>query len=146
MSRKGTPVSKGRSRAWLERHRGVGLWFSGRKAVIGTPYLWVLVFFLLPFLIVLKISMSEMEGVRFQDVLTYSDGLLRLTLKLSNYYFITQDDLYFKTYLSSIKYATVTTVICLAIGYPFAYFMARARSTLQPTLLMMISMRPILKK
>ena len=138
MSRKGNPALKVRGRAWLDRHRGVGLWFSGRNAVIGTPYLWVLVFFLLPFLIVLKISMSEMEGVRFQDVLTYSDGLLRLTLKLSNYYFITQDDLYFKTYLSSIKYATVTTLFCLAIGYPFAYFMARARASLQPTLLMLV--------
>jgi putrescine transport system permease protein len=52
--------------------------------------------------------------------------------------FITEDDLYFKTYLSSIKYAAVTTVLCLAIGYPFAYFMARAKQTLQPALLMLV--------
>ena len=63
----------------------------------------------------------------FNDVLTFRDGLLQLTLKLSNYVFITQDDLYFKTYLSSIKYAAITTLLCLLIGYPFAYFMARAR-------------------
>jgi putrescine transport system permease protein len=93
---------------------------------------------MLPFLIVLKISVSEMDGVRFKDVLTLGDGLLRLTLKLSNYVFITEDDLYFKTYISSIKYAAVTTVLCLAIGYPFAYFMARARPSLQPTLLMLV--------
>jgi len=115
--------------AWLGR---------GRTAVIGMPYLWLLAFFLLPFLIVLKISVSEVDGVVFKDVFALKDGLLQLTLKLSNYVFITEDDLYFKTYLSSIKYATVTTVLCLAIGYPFAYFMARARATLQPALLMLV--------
>jgi putrescine transport system permease protein len=118
--------------------RGARRWLRGRHVVIGTPYLWLLVFFMLPFLIVLKISMSEMDGVRFKDVLTLTDGLLRLSLKLSNYVFITQDDLYFKTYISSIKYAAITTVLCLAIGYPFAYFMARARASLQPTLLMLV--------
>ncbi|MFT3955468.1 MAG: ABC transporter permease subunit [Piscinibacter sp.] len=110
----------------------------GRTAVIGVPYLWLLLFFLFPFLIVLKISVSEVEGVVFKDVLTLKEGVLALTLKLSNYVFITQDDLYFKTYLSSIKYAAVTTVLCLAIGYPFAYFMARAKATLQPALLMLV--------
>src|SRR3990167_7571689 len=115
--------------AWLAR---------GRTAVIGLPYLWLLLFFLFPFLIVLKISISEVEGVIFKDVLTLKEGVLALTVKLSNYVFITQDDLYFKTYLSSIKYAAVTTVLCLAIGYPFAYFMARAKATLQPALLMLV--------
>lgn len=115
--------------AWLGR---------GRTAVIGVPYLWLLVFFLFPFLIVFKISISEMEGVVFKDVLTFTDGVLALTVKLSNYVFITQDDLYFKTYLSSIKYAAITTVLCLAVGYPFAYFMARAKATIQPALLMLV--------
>lgn len=110
----------------------------GRTAVIGIPYVWLLAFFLLPFLIVLKISVSEVEGVQFKDVLTLREGLLQLTLKLSNYVFITEDDLYFKTYLSSIKYAAVTTALCLAIGYPFAYFMARAKATIQPALLMLV--------
>jgi putrescine transport system permease protein len=110
----------------------------GRTAVIGIPYFWVLAFFLLPFLIVLKISVSEIDGVVFKDVLTLKEGLLQLTLKLSNYVFITEDDLYFKTYLSSIKYAAVTTAFCLAIGYPFAYFMARAKATIQPALLMLV--------
>jgi len=114
---------------WLRR---------GRVAVIGVPYLWLLAFFLFPFLIVLKISVSDMEGVVFKDVLTLKEGVLALSLKLSNYVFITQDDLYFKTYLSSIKYAAVTTALCLAIGYPFAYFMARAKATLQPALLMLV--------
>jgi putrescine transport system permease protein len=123
---------------WLERNPAVGRWVRGRNAVIGMPYVWLLVFFMLPFLIVLKISVSEVEGVRFKDVLTFSDNLLQLTIKLGNYVFITQDDLYFKTYLSSVKYAAVTTVLCLAIGYPFAYFMARAKAAVQPTLLMLV--------
>ena len=119
--------------------RGITNWQRrGRTAVIGLPYLWLLVFFLLPFLIVLKISVSESEGVSFKDVLTVKDGLLQLTVKFANYVFLTQDDLYFKTYISSIKYAAVTTLLCLGIGYPFAYFMARAKATIQPALLMLV--------
>jgi putrescine transport system permease protein len=111
---------------------------TGRSAVIGLPYAWLLAFFLLPFVIVLRISVSEMETVRFNDLLTFKDGLLQLTLKLSNYQFIAQDDLYLRTYLASLQYAAATTVLCLAIGYPFAYFMARAKATLQPALLMLV--------
>ena len=119
-------------------HTGWSRLSRGRTVVIGMPYLWLLAFFLLPFLIVLKISVSESEGVSFKDVLTLKDGLLQLTVKFANYVFLTQDDLYFKTYVSSIKYAAVTTLLCLAIGYPFAYFMARARATIQPALLMLV--------
>ncbi|UCH16465.1 MAG: ABC transporter permease subunit [Burkholderiales bacterium] len=112
--------------------------FRGRSAVIGVPYGWLLAFFLLPFLVVLRISFSEMENVRFKDLLDYQDGVLQLTLKVSNYLFILQDELYIATYLSSLKYAAITTALCLAIGYPFAYFMARAKPTLQPALLMLV--------
>jgi putrescine transport system permease protein len=111
---------------------------TGRSAVIGVPYLWLLAFFLLPFLIVARISVSEMENVAFKDVLSFKDGLLQLTLKFSGYQFIGQDPLYFDTYLRSIKYAAATTVFCLLIGYPFAYFMARAKATVQPALLMLV--------
>ncbi len=98
----------------------------------------LLVFFLFPFLIVGKISVSEMETVTFKDVLSYQDGVLALQLKLSNYLFLAEDSLYFQTYLSSVKYAAATTVLCLLIGYPFAYFMARAKSSVQPALLMLV--------
>lgn len=108
------------------------------RSVIGVPYLWLLLFFLLPFLIVVKISVSEMETVAFKDLITWADGILQLRIKLSNYQFIAQDDLYFKTYLASLKYAGITTVLCLTIGYPFAYFMARAAKAVQPALLMMV--------
>ncbi len=113
-------------------------WWRGRSVVIGIPYAWLLVFFLLPFVIVLKISFSEMELVTFKDLITVKDGVLQIALKFSNYVYLTQDDLYFETFLSSLKYAGLTTVFCLFIGYPFAYFMARARATVQPALLMLV--------
>lgn len=111
---------------------------AGRRAVIAVPYAWLLVFFLLPFLILAKISVSEMELVTFKDVLTWADGTLQLTLKFGNYLYITQDTLYLSAYGSSLIYAAVTTCICLLIGYPFAYFMARARPSVQPALLMLV--------
>lgn len=112
--------------------------FKGRALVIAAPFVFLLVFFLLPFLIVGKISVSEMEAVSFKDVISYKDGVLALALKFSNYLFITEDALYFKTYLASLRYALATMVLCLAIGYPFAYFMARAKPTAQPALLMLV--------
>ncbi len=111
---------------------------TGRRLVIALPYLFLLAFFLFPFLIVGKISVSEMENVSFKDLFSYADGVVALKIKLSNYFFIAEDSLYFNTYLSSLKYAAWTTVLCLAIGYPFAYFMARAKSTVQPALLMLV--------
>jgi putrescine transport system permease protein len=112
--------------------------FTGRGIVVALPFLFLLLFFLLPFFIVAKISVSEMETVTFKDVLTFKEGVLQLTLKLSNYVFITQDALYFKTYIASLQYAFATTVLCLLIGYPFAYFMARAKPSAQPALLMLV--------
>ena len=105
-------------------------------AVIGLPYFWLLLFFLLPFLIVLKISISEMDIASVKDVLAMDNGRLTLDVRFDNYLTLVTDDLYLLTYLASLKYAAITTVLCLAIGYPFAYFMARARATLQPALLM----------
>ena len=110
----------------------------GRRLVIGLPFGWLLLFFALPFLIVLKISVSEMETVRFKDLFSYADGALQLAIKTGNYLFITEDPLYLSAYLGSIKYAAITTIGCLFIGYPFAYFMARSRRALQPVLLMLV--------
>ena len=107
-------------------------------AVIGTPYVWLLLFFLLPFLIVLKISVSEMDIASVKDLVTLQNGRLDLNLRFGNYLTLVTDDLYFSTYLSSVKYAAVTTLLCLVLGYPFAYFMARARPTIQPALLMLV--------
>lgn len=112
--------------------------FTGRGIVIAVPFAFLLLFFLAPYLIVAKISVSEMETVTFKDLLTLKDGVLQLSIKLGNYVFITQDALYLKTYIASLQYAFAATVLCLFIGYPFAYFMARAKPSAQPALLMLV--------
>lgn len=97
------------------------------RTIIGIPFVWLLLFFMLPFLIVLKISVSDM------DMAGQLSGF-----KLSNYAFLAQDALYVNTYLASLKYAAITTGVCLLLGYPFAYFMARADKSVQPALLLMV--------
>ncbi len=111
---------------------------SGRALVIGVPFAFLLLVFLLPFLNIAKISVSSMGLVAVQDVLSFVDGVPQLAVKFSNYVFLASDSLYVATYLSSLKYAAITTVLCLLLGYPFAYFMARARPGLQPALLMAV--------
>jgi len=111
---------------------------TGRLAVIGVPYFWFLLLAAIPLLIVLKISLSEMESTSISNMINWSQGWPRLTLNFASYQFLATDSLYFKTYLSSIKYAVITTLLCLAIGYPFAYYMARSPKHMQPTLLMLI--------
>ncbi len=115
-------------------------WLSGRHFVIGVPFVWLALAFLVPFLIVLRISFVEMEnaGNPFGSMMSYVDGIIQIKIKISNYLFIAEDDLYILTYLSSIKYAAITTVLCLFVGYPFAYFMARAKPTIRPTLMMLV--------
>ena len=113
-----------------------GAW--GRNVVIGFPLAFLLIFFLLPFLVVFKISVSEMENVVFKDLLVWTDGVLQIKIKLGNYIFIALDDLYFQAYLSSLKFAGITTAICLLIAYPFAYFMARSPADKRPALLMLV--------
>ena len=115
-------------------------WLTGRRLVIAVPFTWLALAFLVPFLIVLRMSFTEMEnaGNPFGSLMSYADGFVTLKVKVSNYLFILQDDLYVLTYLSSLKYAATTTVLCLFIGYPFAYFMARAKPTVRPTLMMLV--------
>ena len=111
----------------------------GRRFVIGVPMVFLLLIFALPFAVVFKISVSEVDGVRFVELVTWQDGLLQLKLKFTNYRTIFfEDDLYLRAYLSSIWFAGLTTVICLAIGYPFAYFLARSRAEIRPGLLMLL--------
>jgi putrescine transport system permease protein len=112
--------------------------FGGDKLVIGIPYGWFLLLVAIPLLIVLKISLSEMQQTSVSNMIDWTQGWPTLKLNFANYLFIFTDSLYLKTYISSVKYALITTILCLAIGYPFAYFMARSPKHLQPMLLMLI--------
>ncbi|OGB28399.1 MAG: putrescine ABC transporter permease PotH [Burkholderiales bacterium RIFCSPLOWO2_12_FULL_61_40] len=118
------------------RDKVTGSW--GRSAVIGVPMVFLLAVFLLPFLIVFKISVSEMDVVLFKDVLTWTDDVVTVSVKLGNYIALAQDSLYIQTYLSSLQFAAMTTAICLLIAYPFAYFMARSPADKRPALLMLV--------
>jgi putrescine transport system permease protein len=110
----------------------------GRTVVVAVPMVFLLAFFLLPFAIVGQISLADMEDVCCKDLVTFDGGVLRIALKFAGYAFIADDPLYLRTYVSSLKYAAATTLLCLAIGYPFAYFMARAERAVQPALLMLV--------
>ncbi len=122
------------------RVASLGNWFSGRRLVISVPFIWLLILFLVPFFIVFRISLVEMGNGSnpFGTLMTYVDGVVTLKVKLSSYLFIAQDELYFRTYLSSLSYAAITTVLCLMIGYPFAYFMARSKANIRPALMMAV--------
>ena len=115
------------------------------RIVIAVPFLWLLVFFLAPFLIVLKISLSlpAIAMPPYQPVFDVADGIAGLwagirEFTVDNYIWLTQDSLYFNAYISSIVIAGISTLITLAIGYPVAYGMARASSALRPILLMLV--------
>lgn len=115
------------------------------RAVIAVPYIWLGLFFLIPFFIVFKISLSQvaMAIPAYDPRFFWSDGLSTMWQKFQqfsfeNYIWLTQDSLYYKAYLSSVKIAAVSTFLALLIGFPLAYGMARAPLTLRPTLLMLV--------
>ena len=120
----------------------------GRRIVIWLPYLWLLLFFLLPFAIVLKISFSgaAIAMPPYTPLADFDGERLDLSLNLYNYLFLTGDlleaglgdDLYLRAYLNSIKIAGVSTVLCLLIGYPMAYAIARADPAWRVSLLMLV--------
>ena len=105
----------------------------GRAAVITIPWVWLLLFFLIPFLIVLKISFADTRmGVPpYTPMLEFmADGRVHFAkLNLQNYAFIFNDSLYIKAFLSSLKVAAISTIFCLALGYPMAYGIARSNAT-----------------
>lgn len=114
---------------------------SGRTAVMGMPYLWLLLFFFVPFLIVLKISLS---GIRlgmppYEPLVTWVESqAMQLKLNLANYAFLWEDPLYYNAYLNSLLTAGVSTILCLLIGYPMAYGIARSKPSWRNLLLLMV--------
>ena len=102
---------------------------SGRQLVIGVPFIWLFLFFMLPFFIVLKISFAEADVAipPYTEIYTYVDQKLQLLLNLGNYAMLGDDELYIAAYLGSLKMAFFSTLMCLLIGYPMAYAIASAR-------------------
>jgi putrescine transport system permease protein len=110
--------------------------------VIATPYLWLLIFFLIPFFIVLKLSLSDvvMAIPPYTPTFSLSEGITAFIFKLDfkNYSFIFGDPLYVNACLSSLKIAAISTFLTLLVAYPMAYGMARAPKGWQPTLMMLV--------
>jgi putrescine transport system permease protein len=105
------------------------------------PYLWLLLFFLAPFAIILKISFADpvIASPPFSRLIERAaDGAAHLHATLDNYRYLFQDRLYVLTYLSSVKLAAISTLLCLLVGYPMAYAIARARSTVRTLLLLFV--------
>lgn len=115
---------------------------KGRHLVIGVPFLWLFLFFMLPFFIVLKISFAEADVAipPYTDVYTWVENKFTLVLNLGNYIFLSEDALYLAAYLGSLKMAAVSTLLCLIIGFPMAYAIARADKDKQMVLLLLIMM------
>ncbi|WP_311029884.1 ABC transporter permease subunit [Mesorhizobium koreense] len=115
------------------------------RLVIAIPYAWLLVLFLVPFFIVFKISLSETAIAMppYNPAFSFAHGFAGVwekmkELSFDNYVWLTQDNLYLLSYLSSVKIAAISTLLTLIFGYPIAYGIARAPSTIRPTLLMMV--------
>jgi len=108
-----------------------------RRIAIATPYLWLLVFFLAPFAIIFKISLAD--PVIAQPPFTPAfDDAGHLSASIDSFRFILTDKFYAITYLRSVTMAAIATLLCLAIGFPMAYGIARANATTRSLLLLLI--------
>jgi putrescine transport system permease protein len=115
------------------------------RLVIAIPYAWLLVLFLIPFFIVFKISLSQTAIAMppYDPAFSLADGIAGLwaeakKLGFDNYVWLTEDNLYLFSYLSSVKIAAISTLLTLVVGYPIAYGIARAPSSIRAMLLMMV--------
>jgi len=119
--------------------KGLKRWLpSGRATVIGIPFIWLLLFFLIPFAIVLKLSFSEMAVAvpPFTDLIEVAGEQINIRLNLGNYAYLIQDPLYLQAYLGSLRIALFSTLLALLVGYPIAYGIARSSPSVRNLLLL----------
>jgi putrescine transport system permease protein len=152
----GTRLTEGRLSplwAWFFRY-GPPRWeqyvvnnWTGQRLVIALPYLWLLVFFLVPFLIVLNISFAQFSPLGrppYDPVWDWSlfqwaqDGMLKVQLYIGSYHYLFHEPLYVDSWLYSIKVAASSTLLCLLLGYPMAYAIARSPPTTRNVFLMLV--------
>lgn len=114
---------------------------SWRGIIVFIPYSWLLIFFLAPFFIVGKISLAEpiIASPPFSSLVEWTDdGVLMIRILFDNFSYILEDDLYYSTYLNSVKISTISTFLCLLIGYPIAYGIVRSSPTTKNLLLLAV--------
>ncbi len=113
---------------------------TGYFALAGIPAVWFLLFFLIPFIIVLKISFSEADFSipPYTPLTQYAEHILNITLNFTNYLSLLSDNIYLYAFISSIKLALFSTVLCFLIGYPVAWAISCTRQSLHGLLIMLI--------
>lgn len=118
-------------RHWLPR---------GRHLVIAFPYAWMVMFFLIPFAIILKISLAETQVAipPYMALVEYAEEKLTFVLNLGNYLYLLQDEMYFDSYLQSLRVASISTLLCLLIGYPIAWSIVHSSPSVRNVLLMLV--------
>ncbi len=111
-----------------------------RWGVIAVPYLWMLLFFAIPLAIAFKISFSQAAIAMppYTPLIDWSGGQPSLDIHLKNYLYLFNDSLYVNAYLSSIKIAVISTFLCLLVGYPMAYAIARLDPATRNIALMLV--------
>jgi len=112
-----------------------------KRLIIFVPYFWLFVFFLAPFFIVLKISLSEatIASPPFLPMFNWvEEGIMQIKVVFDNFNYLWEDDLYVRTYLNSLKISSISTILCLLLGYPMAYAIVRSSHTTKHVLLMLI--------
>jgi len=107
---------------------------------IAPPFAWLIFFLLIPFLLVIKISFADLNfGIPpYTPLVDLSEQVVTFTVHLRSYALLFSDSLYLITYLSSIKMAAITTICCILIGYPMAYYIARTEGSLRHILLLAV--------
>jgi putrescine transport system permease protein len=118
--------------------RRLGL--DGRGLVVAVPLFWLLLFFLIPFLVVAKISLSTAAIAMppYVPLFEWDGEQLLITLNLGNFAYLLDDPLYLNSYLSSLKIAFVSAVLALLVGYPIAYYIARSPEPRRSILLTLV--------
>ncbi len=126
--------------SWLHRI-GNSLQARWKTIVVAIPFIWLLLFFLAPFFIVVKISLSEsiIASPPYGTLVEWvEDGVVTITLIFDNFTYLWEDELYINTYLNSVKISSISTVFALLIGYPIAYAIVRSEPTMKNILLLMV--------
>ena len=131
MNEKTKSVNRTSAETWslLPNRVGRQIQKHWRLIVITIPFVWLLLFFLLPFFIVAKISVAELKiaSPPFSNMFEWTDsGIVTVRIVFDNFIYIMTDNLYFDTYLNSVKIAAVSTFFCLLFGYPIAYGIVRS--------------------
>lgn len=135
------PAVTQQAKAGLLARLSTSLDRNWERLIVLVPFAWLLVFFLAPFGIIFKISFADpiIGAPPFTPLIDWAaEAGQRVHVTFDNYAYLFQDNLYWRTYLNSVKLAAISTSLCLALGYPMAYAIARSRGSSRNVLLLLV--------